>query len=246
VNGGLADPRIALVYDAECVWGPDDDFFLSLVNARPSSRVLDLGCGTGRLTLRFAADGHAVTGVDPDPTALDRARGKPDAGNVAWIEGTSACLPADAFDTVVMTSHVAQFIVTDAQWEATLADLHRALVPGGTLAFDSRDPSDRAWERWTADRSRGEVVLADGSVVEVWTDVTEVADECVSFVSYNRFAGGETIAIPATARFRREDTLRSTLAEAGFGRVEIFGGWFEEPVGPGTGEFIVKALTLGR
>ncbi|MEV4120935.1 hypothetical protein [Micromonospora sp. NPDC049645] len=35
--------RLVQVYDAECQWGPDDDFFQSVVDETPAARVLDLG-----------------------------------------------------------------------------------------------------------------------------------------------------------------------------------------------------------
>lgn len=44
-------PRLVAVYDAMRPWSRDDDFFLSVVNETPAARVLDFGCGTGRLTL---------------------------------------------------------------------------------------------------------------------------------------------------------------------------------------------------
>ncbi|MET8358791.1 class I SAM-dependent methyltransferase [Micromonospora sp. NPDC005171] len=140
--------RLVQVYDAECRWGPDDDFFLAVVDETPAARVLDLGCGTGRLTVALAAAGHTVTGVDPAGASLEAARAKPDGERVTWREGTSALLPDRAFDVAVLTSHVAQFFVDDAEWARTLADLARALVPGGRLVFDARDPADRRWELW--------------------------------------------------------------------------------------------------
>jgi 2-polyprenyl-3-methyl-5-hydroxy-6-metoxy-1,4-benzoquinol methylase len=81
------------VYDAVCVWSREEDFFLTFVNETPAARVLDLGCGTGRLTLAMAAAGHRVTGVDPAAAPLAAARAKPLADRVTWLEGTSVLLP---------------------------------------------------------------------------------------------------------------------------------------------------------
>ena len=55
-HGEFRHPRLVQVYDAVCRWSPEDDFFVSVVG-RPPARVLDLGCGTGRLTLALAATG---------------------------------------------------------------------------------------------------------------------------------------------------------------------------------------------
>nr|AUN87426.1 putative methyltransferase [Micromonospora echinospora] len=186
-HGEFEDPRLVAVYDAECRWGPDDDFFLGVVDETPQARVLDLGCGTGRLTLALASAGHRVTGVDPARASLDAARVKPGADRVTWIEGSATLLPDRSFDVAVMTSHVAQIFTTDEAWDAVLADLRRALVPGGRLVFDSRDPADRRWERWNPVDSRRHPRLPDGRTVEAWTEVTEVRGDLVSFTHHYRF-----------------------------------------------------------
>ena len=79
-----------------------------MVNETPSARVVDLGCGTGRLTLGIAAAGHSVTGVDPARASIAAARAKPGADRVTWIEGMSRWLPDRTFDVVTMTAHVAR------------------------------------------------------------------------------------------------------------------------------------------
>lgn len=234
------DPRLVAVYDAECPWSQDDDFFVSVANETPAARVLDLGCGTGRLALGLAAAGHAVTGVDPARASLDAANAKPGAQNVTWIEGTSAVLGDREFDVVVMTSHVAQFFVSDEEWAQTLADLRRALVPGGRLVFDTRDPSAREWERWLVDRRR-RVTLPDGRVVEERTEVTAVENDTVSFTIHYGFPDHEELFSTATLRFRSEGPLRATLEHAGFTVEQIYGGWNREPIGRGDGEFLVIA-----
>ena len=142
------------MYDAGCLWSKADDFSLAQVDEIPASRVLDLGCGTGRLTIGIANASHATVGMDPAKASIDAAKGKPGASQVEWIVGTAARTPPAVFDVVVMTSHVAQFMVTDEEWNSTLASLVRTLTPGGRLIFDSRDPSYRQSEKWNPFVSR--------------------------------------------------------------------------------------------
>ena len=235
------DPRLTEVYDAESVWSRDDDFFFALVEETPGARVLDLGCGTGRLALGLAAAGHLVTGVDPAPASLAAARAKPGADRVAWVEGTARSAPEAAFDIALMTSHVAQCFVDDDEWRGALVELRRALVAGGRLAFDSRDPRARAWERWNPEDSRRLVELVEDRMVAIWTEVTDVRGETVSFTRHYRFPNGEELLSESTLRFRNEERLRESLTEAGFAVEHIYGGWLREPVGSGDGELIVVA-----
>lgn len=240
-NAEFNVPRLVQVYDAAFGWGHDDDFFLSVVNETPGARVLDLGCGTGRLALGIATAGHTVTGVDPARASLDAARAKPGSDRVTWIEGTSPILPGACFDVAVMTSHVAQFFVTDDEWGRALADLKRALVRGGRLVFDTRDPRARGWERWNPADSRREVTLPDGCRVVFWIDVTDVRDGAVTFDIRYAFGDGTELLSTATLRFRTEEEVRSSLRTVGFAVERIYGGWHREPVGADDGELLVIA-----
>ncbi|WP_380282042.1 class I SAM-dependent methyltransferase [Kitasatospora purpeofusca] len=246
LHAEFRDPLLVAVYDAEFPWSYRDDFFLSIVEEPAGAarlRVLDLGCGTGRLALGIAAAGHTVTGVDPAAASLDAARAKPGAEKVTWTEGTSRDLPAEAFDVAVMSSHVAQFFVTDEAWAEVLADLRRSLVPGGRIVFDARDPRPREWEEWTPAESLRHVTLPDGREVALWNDVTEDRPGVVSFSQYYRFADGGELLSTGTLAFRGEHDLRASLRDAGFTVERIYGGWHREPVGSGDGEFLVVAHT---
>jgi ubiquinone/menaquinone biosynthesis C-methylase UbiE len=218
-------PAVAAAYDAENTWGRDDDFFLALAGETPGARVLDLGCGTGRLTVGLASAGHVVTGIDPAAAMLAVARTKQEAETVTWIEGTARSAPSATFDLALMTSHVAQVFVEDDAWAETLQYLARALVPGGRLAFDSRDPAARAWESWAG--------------------VTSIGGGRVSFTSINELPDGRALAVDSTLRFRTEAELRESLEAAGFAIEAVYGGLNREPVGAGAGELIVVAR-LGR
>ncbi len=243
-NAEFEDPRLVEVYDTQFRWSRDDDFFLAVVGETPGARVLDLGCGTGRLTLGLSAAGHCVTGVDPARASLAAARCKAGAQTVTWIEGTAQVLPAAAFDVAVMTSHVAQFFVTGDQWRHTLAHLHRALVPGGRLMFDSRDPQARAWERWNPRDSLRRDTLPDGRVVEMWREVRSVAGGVVDGVLQYSIEGQGELTSTAALRFRGEHELRASPSETGFAVDQVHGGWRGQPVGEGDGELLVLARRL--
>ena len=242
-HGEFRDARLVAVYDADFPWSVPDDFFVSGVQEAPAARVLDLGCGTGRFTLGLAAAGYAVTGVDPARASLDAARRKPGAGDVTWLEGTSADLPPAAFDIALMTSHVAQFFVGDDEWASMLGDVHRALVPGGRLVFDTRDPRARGWERWNPVESRHEVALPDGRVVIVWTEVDSVDNGTVTSTQHYVFPDGDELLSTVSLRFRSEEEIRRTLRAAGFRIDAVYGGWRREPIGHPDGELLVLART---
>lgn len=63
-----------------------------------------------------------------------------------------------------MTGHAFQQLVEDDEIRAALAAIRAAVVAGGRLAFETRNPLDRAWERWPTDDS-GETTDATGAVV---------------------------------------------------------------------------------
>ena len=231
-QGEFRDPRLVEVYDAQFGWSREDDFFLSVVGESPSVRVVDLGCGTGRLALALAGAGHAVTAVDPARASLDAARVKPGAGRVTWVEGTSQSLADAAFDVALMTSHVAQVLVEE---EDCLS------FPEGRLVFDTRDPRARLWERWNPLDSRRVVNLQDGTVVHVWTEVTDVQHGTVSFTLHYVLPAGEEILSTATMRFRSEEDVRAAVSDAGFVVEHVFGGWNREPTGSGDGELLILA-----
>ena len=232
------------MYDAECPWSTDDDFFLRAIDQSRASRVVDLGCGTGRLAIGIAALGHTVTGIDPAPAMLDAARARPDADRVEWILGTSEMLSTSGYETAVMTSHVAQNFVSDDSWNRVLVDLHRSLRPAGILAFDSRDPVARKWDSWNPADSRRSVKTVRAQTVIHWTEVDAVVQmgegTTVTFTHHYEFPDTELLST-STLRFRSAAEIRDSLSLAGFTIVDVFGGWNHEPVGEGDDELLVLA-----
>ncbi len=69
------DPRIE-IRECESVYPPSEDTYLMLdcVEIHPRERVLEMGCGTGIISLHCARVGGAVTAVDINPKAIECAR----------------------------------------------------------------------------------------------------------------------------------------------------------------------------
>jgi SAM-dependent methyltransferase len=232
------------LYDAVNNWGPSDDFFLGLVTAVPGARVLDLGCGTGQVTIAAAKAGCTVTGVDPHRPSLQAARAKPGAGRVEWIDGNSRAIPTNAlFDFAIMSSNVVQEILDDAELARSFADIAAHLVKGGRLAFDARDPNARGWEAWTKERTHKMVRLPQGDS-QHWYQTTRVDEQAgvVDFCAHEIGPDGIERFECGPLRFRSEDQLRAMLHDAGLVVDDVFGGYHGEPVGRGVGALSFTAL----
>lgn len=226
----FADPQLARVYDA---LNPVEDDQLGLVELAGSEpmRVLDLGCGTGRLALMLAERGHDVVGVDPAAAMLQIARARDVDGRTRWIEGDARHVDlGDArFDLIVMTGNVFQVFLTDDDARAVLARAHHHLAPGGRLTFESREPSVREWETWTPEETLETVSVSGIGAVEVAYCVTEVRGELVTFETRHRFPDGSTSARPSTLRFRTLEQLEQLLDEVGFREVAWYADWRGTP-----------------
>jgi SAM-dependent methyltransferase len=76
---------------------PVIDALVEALALRHDDVVVDLGCGTGQLTLPLARRARAVVGVDPEPDMLERARQvgrEQGVTNVSWLLGADSDMPA--------------------------------------------------------------------------------------------------------------------------------------------------------
>jgi 2-polyprenyl-3-methyl-5-hydroxy-6-metoxy-1,4-benzoquinol methylase len=98
------------------------------------ARVLDAGCGTGRVAIRLAARGFDACGVDVDDALLAHARTK--APTLAWHHADLAHLDPDhvpgPFDAIVLAGNVMIFLAPGTE-SAVLRNLADRLAPGGML-----------------------------------------------------------------------------------------------------------------
>jgi SAM-dependent methyltransferase len=243
-----------VLYDLENADDPAFDlgFWTWLLESARPGRVLELACGTGRLTLPLAALGVAdeIVGLDSSPTFLARARelaASTDGSSrtrVSFVEGDMRSPSLDgAFDLVAIPFNSLAYILTPDDRAAVLRSSRALLATGGRFAFDVVAPRyDFLTEALEA--SPPERVDVDHPAPELGADrikrtyVDRYDPSTQILRSANRYeitwSDGRVdereaelawhIAFPAQ--------LESELAAAGLRVTERYGGWAREPWGP--------------
>ncbi len=221
------DPRLVELYDIDNPDGPDHDFYRSLADEIGASTVVDLGCGTGMLTVTLAREGRTVVGVDPSAAMLAFARARVGGDRVEWLVGDSCAVPDRDFDYAVMTGNVAQHIA-DPDWLRTLHDLRHAMRSGATLAFETRNAAARAWEGWSS-VDRNQRATAHGPLLE-WMSAEETSPGTVRIQAHNLFPdSGETVVEEFDLRFRGRKAVEDDLRATGFETLAVYGDWARTP-----------------
>lgn len=121
------------------------DALVRTAGIAPGERVVEIGCGTGNLTLRAAAAGGVVTGLDPDIGALNRAarKARRRGVGVTLVRGYADRLPADDGSVDHVISSFALHHVPTDQKQAMAAEIQRVLRPGGRVSIlDFAQPDD--------------------------------------------------------------------------------------------------------
>jgi len=204
--------------------------------------VIDLGCGTGQLTLPIAGRVHAVVGMDPEPDMLARARqAAADQGikNATWVLGADTDIPALA--ALLDTRRAGAVTVGQALHWMRYRELIPALVPllrpgGGIAVISNGTPmwlQDSHWsralrstlERWlgiTTTRTCGTDDDSQQRYRDTMTgaglDVTETSYDYTDELDFEHLIGGIYSALPASKlpppdqRAAFADQIRSAVA----------------------------------
>jgi ubiquinone/menaquinone biosynthesis C-methylase UbiE len=233
--------RLAAVYDALNGAGLDDGFYLELAGSSPKT-ILDVGGGTGRLACALASRGHNVTCAEPSAAMLDIARTREGADKVMWINaGVLDLLLQLRFDLILMTGHVFQVFLTDAEISSVLHTLRRHLAPQGSLTFETRNPIARRWEEWTPGNTSKTVDVLDHGRVQVHHATTQVHGQLVTYETEFHFPNDEVMVVSDTLRFTDREQLATILADAGLTRIKWYGDWNGSSFTAASPEIIVVA-----
>src|SRR3954454_8057339 len=100
------------------------------------SRLLDLGCGTGKSFMPMLERGYEVTGCDLSPAMVERAR-EAAGGRADVLVADARDLPLlGRFDLVTSLDDALSYVLSDEELGMTFAGVARNLRPGGLFIFD--------------------------------------------------------------------------------------------------------------
>lgn len=153
----------APVYDRRhgAVLAPDIAHHLASICDLPrEARMLDVGAGTGRVAIAFAALGYKTVALDPALAMLNELRRKAPDDQIQAVAGEGARLPfANAqFDAVIL----ARVLYLMPDWQTVLRGTYDVLKPGGCLFHEWGN--GEADEAWVQIREKARTLFQDAGV----------------------------------------------------------------------------------
>lgn len=258
MSGPQLDPRAATAayYDLAPDFPPDAPFYLEQL-PNPTATVLELGCGTGRVSVALAAPAGFFHGVDLSAAMVERCQARLRAAGIAPHRaavtlGDITQLQLGArFDLVVAPYRVFQNLTTEPQIAGLFSVIRAHLAPGGRCILNTFRPYADPATLLATWRASGEdldwEVPADGGRVACYIRRAGVTPDPLVLrpeLIYRRYQGDALVdeAVSAIAmRCWYPDELLARLQTEGFAVTGRWGGYAGEPYG--TGPELVVAFT---
>ena len=208
-------------------YGAWADYYLELIRrmGKTPKIMCDCACGTGSLSVNFAAAGIRVTGVDISSEMLEYAAKKArfNGQQIMFVcqDMSNLSLPRPV-DAIVCGCDGVNYLLTEDKVKAFFECAHRGLKPGGVLAFDisSAYKLEHVLGNGFFGEERDEVAYLwsnrfDPERRVVQMDLTFFREQPDGL--YRRFTEKHT------QRAHTPEELKKLLEDCGFGNVQIFG-----------------------
>lgn len=243
------DPRLRPydpeLYDLTHRGNPGDvQFYVRACQS--GQRVLELGCGSGRITRSLARAGCRVVGLDNHEGMLAEAQRMAEdlapaaAGRLTYTQGDMRSFELDGpFERILIPYNGLYCLLTDQDVAACLATVRRHLAPGGQLILDAYrvfapDPDQGPEPEPEPELDEPIAALSDGQrTVEIfersdWDQATQRLDAWYRYrIQGPGGTSEQTYCIPQ--RYLYPDQLDRLLGEAGLSVAETFGDFDHNP-----------------
>lgn len=231
---------------------------LSLAN-QAGGKILELGCGTGRLLLPLARAGYTVTGLDSSEAMLALARQKlvqenaVVRGRVTLVSGDMTDLSACGRDfSLVIIPYNTFMHLAPSQTDRTLRQIKQCLTPAGQLFIDlinpyavAQTPNDHllTLEHCFTNPANGHTVL---QFARNHLDEAQQILHITWIYDTTPPGGGDIhrIIVPVAYHYFFPHQLEMQLSAAGFHITEWFGNYRQQPLTEESDRLLLLAIPL--
>jgi SAM-dependent methyltransferase len=228
-NTNLSDYADPEIYDLENQdFEPDGPFFLDYARKLNGS-VLELGCGTGRITIPLAQNNINITGLDVVPGMIQRAKQKAGNLSIQWvIDDIRRFNLNQVFRLIFETGSVFQHLLTRKDQVSYLARVKEHLDDDGRFIFGLMFPhpelliSDETEKEWYQYKdNKGNNIVVTGT--ELYDPIRQVKLE-TAYRRWTDINGNELLKIaPLSLRYTFPQEIETLLFYNGFDIVDKFG-----------------------
>lgn len=214
------------------------DSILEITNKLETCRVLDLGCGPGRVTLQFARRGARVTGVDLNQAYLDKAAKAANHArlDVEWVHSDMRAFKTDAtFDIAVCLYNTFGYFADDDADAQVMQNIFASLTPDGYFVLDhlGREICEHAISLDPYLETRNGVTVEHRAELRRNNSVLHCEWDITAGDRHDRFVTEQYV-------YSAEE-ITALIRNAGFGSVECFGGYERTPYTPESDRLLVIA-----
>lgn len=227
-----------LVYDANVYDGmntnlDDLQFYKRWLPKKKDARILELCCGTGRLTLPIAKEGYNITGVDFTSSMLDQAKRKAsEIGiDVKFIEADIRALNLpDKYDLIFIPFNSIHHLYKNEDLLNAFNVVKNHLKEGGSFLLDCYNPNIQfIIEGEEEQRKLAEYTTKDGREVLIKQIMKYENATQINRIEWHYFINGKFDSIQnLDMRLFFPQELDSYLDRIGFKIIHKFGGFKEE------------------
>jgi len=226
----------------------DIPFYQDLIPS-PMASILELGCGTGRVTLALAPHCDYIHGIDLSAAMINLCREKLQKANIPSSkanveEGDITDFDLGRrFDFIIAPFRVLQNVEADTAVDGLLRCIRNHLAPGGTCILNVFRPfytPDELRESWirSEEQLNWEVPIEGGRVAcyDRRPDLDEEKLALYPELIYRRFAGEvlvEQVVLKIVMRCYYPDTFEQLILDHGYTILNRWGGYEGEPYGQG-------------
>ena len=209
--------------------GPDVPFWIDLAKEF-GPNVLELACGTGRVTIPVFESGVAVDGIDFSESMLSLARRHAEAKSlkIRFLQGDLRSLPfKDQYDLMYLPTATIAHLLTRSDVEAFLAGVRKGLHKSGIFALDMHNPMQTFFKSWpfsSAGEGRSFVHVGTGETIRVFTSQEYATDSQILQVrNHYTFSDGSTREGNIVIRIYFPADLQNLLHYNGFDVLHLYG-----------------------